>query len=48
MRTGSKLLDNAINGFKRGELNIIAGRPSMGKTVFALNIADGLSAEDTK
>ncbi|MCW6075511.1 replicative DNA helicase [Clostridium sporogenes] len=48
MRTGSKLLDNAINGFKRGELNIIAGRPSMGKTVFALNVADGLAAEGYK
>lgn len=48
MRTGLKLLDNAINGFKKGELNVIAARPSMGKTVFALNLADGLAAQGNK
>ncbi len=48
MRTGLRILDNAINGFKRGELNVIAARPSMGKTVFALNIADGLAVQGYK
>lgn len=48
LRTGLRLLDNAINGFKRGELNVIAGRPSMGKTTFALNVADGLAEQGHK
>ncbi|MEE3928190.1 replicative DNA helicase [Mycoplasmopsis ciconiae] len=32
-------LDKLTNGFKEGELIIIAARPAMGKTAFALNIA---------
>lgn len=32
-------LDKVTNGFKAGELIIVAGRPSMGKTSFAINIA---------
>lgn len=48
MRTGLKILDNATNGIKKGELNVIAARPSMGKTVFALNLADGLAAQGYK
>ena len=32
-------VDTLLNGFKKGELNILAARPSMGKTAFALNIA---------
>jgi replicative DNA helicase len=32
-------LDTKTNGFKASELTIVAGRPSMGKTSFALNIA---------
>ncbi len=32
-------LDKTTNGFKAGELIIVAGRPSMGKTSFAINIA---------
>lgn len=32
-------LDKITNGFKAGELIIVAGRPSMGKTSFAINIA---------
>lgn len=48
MRTGLKSLDNATNGLKKGELNVIAARPSMGKTVFALNIADGLAGQGYK
>lgn len=36
--SGFSSLDNLINGFKKGDLIIIAGRPSMGKTSFGLNI----------
>ncbi|MEQ8226700.1 MAG: replicative DNA helicase [Rhodospirillales bacterium] len=40
MMTGIWALDRILNGLKRQALVIIAGRPSMGKTVLALNIAD--------
>lgn len=36
-------LDKRIGGFQKGELVIIAGRPSMGKTAFALNIAENVA-----
>ena len=39
MPTGFIDLDEMTAGFQRGDLIIIAGRPSMGKTAFALNIA---------
>jgi replicative DNA helicase len=32
------MLDEMTNGFKPGELIVIAARPAMGKTAFALNI----------
>ncbi len=37
--TGFIDLDNLTSGFQRSDLIIIAGRPSMGKTAFALNVA---------
>ena len=33
-------LDNATDGFQAGDLVVIAGRPSMGKTSLAMNIAE--------
>ncbi len=37
--TGFKDLDNKLSGLQASDLVIIAARPSMGKTTFALNIA---------
>lgn len=37
--TGFSTLDSVLHGFSRGDLVILAARPSMGKTAFALNIA---------
>ena len=37
--SGFTFLDNITNGFQDGDLIIIAARPSVGKTAFALNIA---------
>ncbi len=38
--TGYSQLDSMTAGLQRGDLIIIAGRPSMGKTAFALNIGE--------
>jgi replicative DNA helicase len=41
-------LDDMTSGLQPSELIIIAGRPSMGKTAFAMNIAENASIEDGK
>ncbi len=38
--TGFKMLDDMTSGLNAGDLIIIAGRPSMGKTTLAVNIAE--------
>ncbi|NLC34056.1 MAG: replicative DNA helicase [Erysipelothrix sp.] len=38
MKTGYGDLDNITSGFQRGDLIILAARPSVGKTAFALNV----------
>jgi len=38
--TGYADLDRMTSGLQQGDLVIVAGRPSMGKTAFALNIAE--------
>lgn len=39
VKTGYIDLDRMTNGFQRGDLIILAARPAMGKTAFALNLA---------
>ncbi len=43
--SGFKDLDELTSGFQPGDLIIIGGRPGMGKTAFALNIAQHLGVE---
>ncbi len=44
--TGFKDLDNKLQGLQKGDLVVIAGRPSMGKTSFAMNIAENVLLDD--
>ena len=37
-KVGFSVIDNKLNGLSQSDLIIIAGRPSMGKTAFALNV----------
>ncbi|MGL4569657.1 MAG: replicative DNA helicase [Clostridium sp.] len=48
MKTGFNDFDKATNGLKKGELFVIGGRPSMGKTLIALNMADGTAKHGNK
>src|SRR5579863_3524814 len=41
-------LDEKTSGLQQSDLIIIAGRPSMGKTAFAMNIAENAAIEDQK
>jgi replicative DNA helicase len=43
--TGFTELDEMTSGFQRSDLIIVAGRPSMGKTAFCLNIARNAAVE---
>jgi len=43
--TGFKALDRLMGGLQRSDLIIIAARPSMGKTTFALNIGEYVAVE---
>ena len=48
MPTGYFELDDMLCGLHKGEMIIIAGRPSMGKTSFALNVAEHIAADEGK
>ncbi len=43
--TGFHEMDEMLNGMQRGELIIVAARPSMGKTSFAMNIVEQVAAD---
>jgi replicative DNA helicase len=44
--TGFTELDDLTCGLQNGEMVVIAGRPSMGKTSFAMNIAEHIGADN--
>ena len=46
--SGFSVLDRLTNGFQKSDLVIIAGRPAMGKTSFALNIAQYAALHDER
>ena len=45
IKTGFGKFDHMTNGLSGGELVIVAGRPSMGKTAFALNVAMNVASQ---
>ena len=46
MDTGYSSLNDMTSGLQRSDLIIIAGRPSMGKTSFAMNVVENVVRED--
>lgn len=46
LTTGYAQLDNLTSGLQKSDLIILAARPSMGKTAFALNIARNVAVEE--
>ncbi len=46
LSTGFEELNYMLSGLQKGEMIIIAARPSMGKTSFALNVAEHLGADE--
>src|SRR5271154_2703681 len=45
LETGFHELDDMMNGLQRGEMIIVAARPSMGKTAFAMNLVEHIAAD---
>jgi replicative DNA helicase len=43
LATGFRDLDRELSGLQAGDLIIVAGRPSMGKTAFSVNIAENVA-----
>ena len=44
--SGFKDLDKNLQGLQKGDLLVVAGRPSMGKTSFAMNIAENILSNE--
>lgn len=47
VRTGMAELDRAARGFERGALSIIAARPGVGKTAFAICVAESIARSES-
>jgi replicative DNA helicase len=45
IETGFHEMDDMLNGLQRGEMVIVAARPSMGKTAFAMNVIEHIAAD---
>lgn len=48
LATGYTELDNLTSGFQKGEMLILAARPSVGKTALAMNIVENVGINDQK
>ncbi len=48
INTGFTELDRMTNGLHKGNLVIVAARPSVGKTTFVMNIAENIALKDDK
>jgi replicative DNA helicase len=46
LSTGFTQLDDLTSGFQRGDFIVVAGRPSMGKTAFGLNVAESMAIDE--
>ncbi len=46
--TGFPLLDKKLSGLQRAQLIVVAGRPGMGKTSFALNVAEHVAVRQNQ
>ena len=45
LETGFFEMDDMMNGLQNGEMIIVAARPSMGKTAFAMNVVEHIAAD---
>ena len=45
LRTGFVQLDDMLGGIRAGDLIVVGGRPSMGKTAFALNLVNNMAIQ---
>ncbi|KXB08496.1 hypothetical protein AKJ59_00825, partial [candidate division MSBL1 archaeon SCGC-AAA385M02] len=45
IKTGFKSIDNIIDGIKKGEVTVVSGATKVGKSIFALNLAENLSID---
>lgn len=48
LKTGFTRIDDLTNGFKKGNLIILAARPSDGKTTLALNMMENIALKENK
>lgn len=48
LSTGYQDLDEMTSGLQQADLVVVAGRPSMGKTTFAMNIAENVAMKSRK